>query len=349
MKITPEGKKERGRTFWILPVVLILLTVATVAALYWAQRNAGLSGKKEEALKTYDRYYAFISDEENSSFWKEVYAGARAEGEETNVFVEDFASDLAVGYSLEERIKIAVASGVDGIIVENVNRNAEKNEIAAATEAGIPVVLVGGNDDAGTGRISYVGISRYDLGGLYGRQVVILAKKLLTDRGRLKITVLTGKNMDAESQKLLISTIRDSVGADADLYGRVDFDTCEIDDFGTFASQRSVTELLMDPENVPDILIALNEEHTNSAYQAVVDNNVVGQCCIIGYYDSESIRKAIENEILSATITVDAVRMGEDCTTALNEYLDSGYVSEYFMADTYVVDKETVKTEGGEE
>lgn len=349
MKTVPEGKKGRGRYHWILPLLLVLTTIATALALFWSQRSANLSGKKEEALKTYDRYYAFISDEENSSFWKEVYEGAHKEGEDTDAFVEDFASDLAVGYSLEERIRIAVASGVDGIIVENVNRNAEKNEIAAATEAGIPVVLVGGNDDAGTGRISYVGISRYDLGGLYGRQVVILAKKLLNDRKRLKITVLTGKNADAESQKLLISTIRDSVSADADLYGRIDFETREIDDFGTFASQRSVTELLMDPENVPDILVALNEEHTNSAYQAAVDNNVVGQCSIIGYYDSESIRKAIENEILSATITVDAVQMGKDCTTALNEYLDSGYVSEYFMADTYVVDKETVKAQGGEE
>ncbi|MBQ6441333.1 MAG: hypothetical protein IJJ13_01905 [Lachnospiraceae bacterium] len=58
MKQAPEGKNEKGLIFWILLAVLILLTVATVVALYFAQRNAGLSGKKEETLKTYDRYYA---------------------------------------------------------------------------------------------------------------------------------------------------------------------------------------------------------------------------------------------------------------------------------------------------
>ena len=340
---------KKSRSFWFVLILLILITAATAVAIFFAQRNAHLSGIKKEGLKTYDRYYAFITDEENSSFWKEVYEGAHEEGENTDAFVENFASNLAVSYSIEERIRIAVASGVDGIIVENLNRKAEKNEIAAASEVGIPVVLVGGNDDAETGRISYVGVSRYDLGGIYGRQVVILAKKLLTDQGEVKITVLTGKGADAESQKLLISTIRDYVAADTDLYGRIKFNTCEIDDLGTFASQRSVTELLMDPENVPDILITLNEEHTNSAYQATVDNNIVGKCNIIGYYDSESIRRAIENEILYATITVDAIQMGKDCTTALNEYLDSGYVSEFFMADTYVVDKDSVYAGEGAE
>ncbi len=333
----------------VLVILLIIITIATAVSLFLVQRNAARSEKKDETLKTYDRYYAFISEEQNSSFWEEVYGGARSEGEKTDAYVEDFASDLAVGYSLEERIRIAIASGVDGIIVENANRTTEKNEIAAASAAGIPVVLVGGNDDAGTGRISYAGVSRYDLGGIYGRQVVILAKKLLADRGRVKITVLTGEGADAEAQRLLISTIRDIVTADVDLYGRIDFATQEIDDVGTFASQRSITEFLMDPENVPDILVALSEEHTNSATQAVVDNNVVGQCNIIGYYDSENIRKAIESEILYATISVNAAQLGEDCTTALNEYLDSGYVSEYFMADTYVVDHETVSAEGGEE
>ena len=245
-------------------------------------------------------------------------------------------------------MKIAINSHVDGIIVENVGRASVKNEIAAAAEAGIPVVLAGsGDDDAETGRISFVGVSRYDLGGMYGRQVAVLAKKLLNDKDRVRITVLTGRDSDAESQKLLISAIREILSQDTDLYGKIDFETYEIDDIGTFASQRSVTDMLMDPSNVPDILVTLNEDHTNSAYQAVIDNNIVGRCNIIGYYDSEVIRDAIENEILYSTVTVDAFQMGRYATDALNEYLDTGYVSEYFAADSYAIDHDTVVSEGG--
>ena len=108
---------KKSRSFWFVLILLILITVATAVAIFWAHRNAHLSGTKEEELKTYDRYYAFITDEENSSFWKEVYEGAHEEGENTDAFVENFASNLAVSYSIEERIRIAVASGVDGIIV----------------------------------------------------------------------------------------------------------------------------------------------------------------------------------------------------------------------------------------
>lgn len=354
-KTRKKNKKKRknaasgGIFATIVLIVLILVTLITGIVIYGIQRGILNEADSEDQVKEYTRYYAFISDDDDTSFWNEVYEGARVEGDETDVFVEDFASDLAVTYSTEERIRIAVAAGVDGIIVENVGRNSVKNEIAAATEAGIPVVMAGnGDDDAATGRVSFVGVSRYDLGGMYGRQVAVLSKKLLEDRNVVRITVLTGKDSDAESQKLLISAIREILSQDTDLYGKIAFDTYEIDDIGDFASQGSVTDMLMDPANVPDILITLNEDHTNSAYQAVIDNNIVGQCNIIGYYDSEAIRNAIRNQIIYSTVSVDAFQMGRYAADALNEYLDTGYVSEYFTTDAYAIDYDTVISEGGD-
>ena len=350
-KSQKKGRRSgRGGIFaTVVLVILILITFATATVVFLVQRRILSESETQETAKEYGRYYAFISDDDDSSFWKEVYDGAKVAGDEADAYVEDFAADLAVTYSTEERIKVAVAAGVDGIIVENVGRASVKNEIAAAAEAGIPVVLAGsGDDDAETGRISFVGVSRYDLGGMYGRQVAVLAKKLLNDKDRVRITVLTGRDSDAESQKLLISAIREIPSQDTDLYGKIDFETYEIDDIGTFASQRSVTDMLMDPSNVPDILVTLNEDHTNSAYQAVIDNNIVGRCNIIGYYDSEAIRDAIKNEIIYSTVSVDAFQMGRYAADALSEYLDTGYVSEYFTADSYAVDHSTVVGEGGE-
>ena len=40
--------------------------------------------------------------------------------------------------------------------------------------------------------------------------------------------------------------------------------------------------------------------------------------------------------------------MGRYAADALSEYLDTGYVSEYYTADSYAVDHATVVGEGGE-
>ena len=340
-----DKKENRNFIMTAFLIVLLMLTAIISAIIFRVQSIKRLGGPGADEPAVYDRYYAFIIDDDDSSFWNGVYEGARRYGEKTGAFVEEFASNLTEDLSPAERIRVAVACGVDGIIVENTDKKSVKKEIAAAAKAGIPVILTGsGDDDASTGRISFVGISRYDLGGVYGKQVTILAKKLLTDRDSVKITVLTGRDADEQSQKLLISTIRESIAKDSDLYGRIEFDIKEIEDRGTFASQKPVTDLLMSPDNVPDILVALNEDLTLSSYEAVIDNNVVGRCNIIGYYDSESIREAIENEVIYSTVSVDAAQMGEYCASALDEYIDTGYVSEYFMADSYAVDVDTVSS-----
>ena len=334
-------------TTFSLLALMILVTLSGIAV-YRMQMNEMDMAESIQDYEEYEQYFAMITSDDRADFWQDVYAGARKSGEENGAYVELFAGDLGAEYSMTQRMEIAIASQVDGIIVEGEDSYALRDQIEKAKESGIPVVVVS-QDVTDSERISFVGISRYDLGQTYGRQICELAEKILEDadavgvhKDSLQVMVLTGQEKESNGQNLLMSGIREEIAKDTDLERRILLDTRSIDDSGAFAAEEAIRDIFMGKENVPDILICLNEIYTSCAYQAVIDYNKVGITNIIGYYDSETILNGVDKEVIYSTVSMDAEQMGQYCTTALSEYLTSGYVSEYFSVDTYVVNKTNV-------
>ena len=338
-------KKSRNEKIGVPVIVALIVLVAVLGAVIFVlQYNILTDEKKESEGRSYDRYYAFIAGDD-SDFWQEVYESAKSYGEKNNVYVENFGSDLAVNYSEAQRIEIAIAAGVDGIFAEGGPKSSIKKALKKADEAGVPVVLFG-EDMRDVPRISFVGAGQYDLGEMYGIQATVLSKKLLNNKDSIKITVLSSSKKLSEGEKLTISAIRKVILSDEDLYGRVTIDSYPIGDDGLFSSQETVYDFLMEKE-VPDVIIALSEEHTVSVYQAVVDLNLAGVCNIIGSHDSETIKNAIRNEVIFSTVATDTEQFGEYAINAMEEHFMSGNVSEYFAVDNIVLDK-SVLTQGDE-
>ena len=103
-------------------------------------------------------------------------------------------------------------------------------------------------------------------------------------------------------------------------------------------------------EKVPDVIICLNDRTSESVYQCIVDKNLVGQTTILGYYDSETILKAIEKGSVYATFAIEATTVAKQCVNALNEYNDTGFVSEYLSSNYILINRDNVSTydpEGG--
>ena len=72
-----------------------------------------------------------------------------------------------------------------------------------------------------------------------------------------------------------------------------------VDDTNAFSVEESIRDIFME-EELPDIIICLNELNTTCVYQAVVDYNKVGEVSILGYYDSETIINAIDRNVIYA-------------------------------------------------
>ena len=113
-----------------------------------------------------------------------------------------------------------------------------------------------------------------------------------------------------------------------------------MDNTGNFSAEESIRDIFLDPQEMPDILLCLNEVYTRCAYQAAVDYNEVGTVQILGYYDSETILSAVAKNIVYSTITMDAEQMGRLCVQALEEYRQTGYTNSYMAVDTRLIGME---------
>lgn len=346
-----ENKYSSKKFYTVTPVLLLVLMVFVSflgVHIFRVQYDKNNLQEEIQDYKNYGKYYAMITTDDSADFWQSVYSSAKEEGENSDAYVELFAGNVGTNYSIEERLDIAIASDVDGIILEGEDGEGIRQRLEKAAENGIPVVMVS-QDVSDSERISFVGISRYNLGQTYGKEITTLVGQMLSQNDNLynggtplSVMVLIGNEDDSTGQNLLLSGIKEEIAKNKSFADRISIETYSVDDSGAFTAEESIRDIFMGQKSVPDILVCLNEIHTNCVYQAVIDYNRVGRTNIIGYYDSDSILNAVRKDIVFSTISMDTAQMGRYCVTALNDYLDDGYVNDYYTVDTYVVRRDNV-------
>ena len=281
-----------------------------------------------------------ITEDRKSDFWQSIYRGAYERGLENNVYVDLLGEHLSQEYSRADLMRIAMSSGVDGIFVESDESDEMSEMIDEAVDRGIPVVTLYG-DNTHSARCSFVGVGSYNLGREYGRQVLKLAEEE-TDKNLLKVAVLVNAYALNSAQNIVCSGIQDALEQEKLQGPEIQLSLITVDDTNAFSVEESIRDIFMD-QTLPDVIICLNELNTTCVYQAVVDYNCVGEIAILGYYDTDTILKAIDRNVINATISINTEQMGAFCVDALQEYYKYGNTSQYFTADVTVIDQNNVK------
>lgn len=314
--------------------VIIVISICTVIFRSYVREFHKVTDKEK-----YDQYYVMITEDRKSDFWQSVYRGAYERGQEENIYVDLLGEHLSQEYSREDLMRIAMTSGVDGIFVESDESDEMLQMIDEAVDRGIPVVTLYG-DNTHSERCSFVGVGSYNLGREYGRQVLKLAAtQEIPDV--LDVAVLGNAHALNSAQNIVCSGIQDTLEQEKQQGPEIELSLITVDDTNTFSVEESIRDIFME-KKLPDIIICLNELNTTCVYQAVVDYNCVGEVSILGYYDTDTILKAIERNVINATISIDTEQMGAFCVDALREYYRYGYTSQYFTADVTIIDQNNV-------
>ncbi len=254
--------------------------------------------------------------------WQDVFRAASKAAGESGAYLEWCGQETSARYSDEEGIEIGVAEQVDGILLYESTEKDLKAAVSDAQSRGIPVVTLL-RDIEDSPRISYVGFSNYERGRLYGDQLLSLLHK-----GENKVCVLTD-NGDTEGElNLLYSQMTQTVkekGADG---ATISLSAVLADSGEDFDAEETIRNLLMG-DSVPDILICETSVQTDCAIQTIIDNNLVDRVQVIGYYTADMTLSAIQRELIPAALTIDTDSLGHSAVGALNEYLDTGHVSDY--------------------
>ncbi len=315
--------------------VIMLATLISISAGFliifigmtlYRNRLIDLGADDNLKYNTYRHHYALISEEADAPFWEAIYNGALDKGKEMDIYVERIGGNLPSAYPLKDLMEIAIASKVDGIIIEPNGEEEIIELINAADDAGIPVITVL-NDEPNSKRKSFVGVNSYNQGQIYGKQVLEVINE-----GKKDVTVLLNSDSNNPGMNVIDSGIREKVAGNG-----VQVKSVNVNTQSTFSSEEDIRNIIKDTQNPTEVLVCLTAVDTRCAYQAVVDYNKVGVISIIGYYDSDLILSAIQKDIIHSTMTIDAKQMGAYCVEALDEYRQTGQVSDYFSVDIYAI------------
>ena len=331
MKFTKMINKNKVISIAAICSIAAGFIIILLGMTYYKNRVADVASADAVNYNNYKYHFAIISEEADEPFWEAIYQGAYEKGKEHEVYVEKIGSNLSITYPLNDLMKIAIASKIDGIIIEPNGEEDITDLINRAELEGIPVITVL-KDAPESARKSFVGINSYNQGQTYAYQVLEVVGE-----GKRKVTVLLNSDSKDTSQNTIFSIISEMAGS-AD----VTVQSATVNTQSTFSSEEDIRNIIMDTEDPPEVLVCLTATDTLCANQAVVDYNKVGDIDIIGYYDSELILSAIEKNIIHSTITIDAKQMGAYCVEALLEYRASGQVSDYFSVDISVINDENL-------
>ncbi len=333
-----KGKKNRIISIASISSIAVGVLLIVLGMAYYKQQISRLGITDATNYQEYKSHFAIVTENGDAEYWDEIYQGALEEGKEKNAYVEKLGSNLSISYSLADLMRIAIASKVDGIILEPSGDENIKDLINEANAQGIPVVTVlkdvlPTDTKKTVNRISFVGVNNYNLEQEYAKQVAEVIKE-----GRKNITVLMNTNSSDMGQTMIYSSIHKVTESN-----HVNIESASVNSKSAFSSVEDIRNIVMNKDNPPDVLVCLNEVDTLGAYQVVRDYNKVGDIDIIGYYDSEIILRAIEMNIVHSTMTFDAHEMGVNCVDALSEYITTKNVSDYYPVYISVINGNNVE------
>lgn len=357
-KSKPSGlpRKEKILSRILLSVTVIMLLATMVSLIFFRRQMRQVSKPSDAGERVYDKHYALIVDDPDDPMWDAVYQHMRAVGDEKNAYVERLGDNLASTYGKADLVRIAIESRVDGIILEGEESDEITALIYKAGLEGIPVVTVL-HDCVGSGRVSFVGINNYSFGNEYGNLILKAATEIRANRSaqtdqeadsssvedEVRVLILLDGQSQDTSQSIVYAAVQENIEAAGDAAQKLVIDTERINATSVFRTEERIRDIVQNSEKLPDIVVCLNEQNTASVYQTLVDQNKVGQIYVIGYFDSEMILHGIEKKGIYATVTIGAQQMGSYCVDALDEYVNTGYVSDYFPVDFTCINAENVE------
>ncbi len=307
-------RREQGfRRKILFCLILALLIFATGMGMRYYTQSAGTERDRQEEARTYAYHCAYLAEDSEDPFWTSVYEGARKEGKEQNVYVKKFGDSLALDYSVEEKLQMAIASDTDAIIVEGGSAQNLEALIDEAVEKGIVVITVY-YDVVGSKRQSFIGINNFQL----GYDLCSLAYKYLEKEGD-EILVVYDENSENTILSSGMKKFLDEQRSQAVLNARM------LSSKETYETQDEIRNLLKDKSKRPRVLVCTSLFQTQCTYQSVVDLNCVGEVKIIGFYLSQTIREAILKDIVQAAMVVDTEQMGRAAVESIAEFLTYGY------------------------
>ncbi len=307
---------------YTIAMILGLTGIIVFGVFIYYQNRADKLDQSAADSRVYDRHYLFVSSD-RSQMLQDIYENISNACEASGAYLEWCSRGAPENYTAAQCIDISIAMKADGILVYPDNSSGLEDAIARAAKEDIPVVTIL-RDLPDSGRVSYIGVSNYQMGEMYGGHLLSLM-----ENGENKVCLLKDAGDPENETQLLYTQIVQAIRNGAPSGKTMDLRVESVDSRTDFDAEEVIRDVLLGDER-PDILICQNIVQTECAIQALIEYNLVGTVKVIGYYVTDTVIQALRQELIPVTMTIDTVMLGEDSVQALDEYLELGRVSSYY-------------------
>ena len=316
-------------------IVLIAGAVLTIINMVLFQSSISKTEiSNDTGITNYKYHFALVYESKNNEKWGEIYESAKKYAIKHDAYIDVIGNNLQENYTKLELLDIAILSEADGIIVEGDDSYEMAEYIKQAYEKHIPVVTVM-TDAPNSMRISYVGLGSYDIGKEFGEQI----GNLCNNSSNKDVMVLMNESDGYQEQHTMYQAILENKPA-ADC---INIDARLVNNDNEFSTDEAIRDILVNMNKLPDVMVCLSDKITESAYQQAVEYNKVKIVDVIGLASSRNVYEAVEKNLIDCVLSFDKMEMGVDCVDALIEYIENGYVSEYYMVETNLVNQKNVR------
>jgi len=286
------------------------------------------TSKKAESLP----HFVLISQEFDNPYWRKVEQGAKEAAKQYHVNVE-YIGPLRT--SMDEQMKLlekAIASRVDGIIVQSLNDAKFAPLINKAIARNIPVITID-TDAPKSHRLAYVGTNNFEAGQLLGKAV---ASRVA---GKNKIGVIIGSETSA-NQQLRLQGFQSIIAQHP-----------ELSIAAVSASNISRIQASIQAEKMllthPDITVMVGTSALDAIGILMAAKNLDrGDIKIFGFDDVEETLEAIKQKKIMATVIQKPYDMGFSAVKLMVEYLSGKPVEKEHFTSIEIVDSTNIGQEG---
>ncbi|MEB3101405.1 substrate-binding domain-containing protein [Ferviditalea candida] len=326
--LTRKAGKGMGMRKTIISFLIVGCLVSFVFSVYFAYRvvheHAYLPFQPEPSAS--NRYrIAVISKDTDTPFWSEVKAGVRFQANRLRMDILFYGSYRPNPSELLKNMDIAIASKVDGIIVEGMDTPEFAGKVLSALEKGIPVITIA-TDSPSSLRRAYVGSNDFQDGVKIGTYI----KQHLS--GHKQIGAVLGDSVNSmENLRLkgLISALKD----DADLQV-VMAEPSDVNDVN-----QEINSLLNEHPQVR-VLVGLTSDAGVGIVKTVKNRAALAGYSIYSFDDTPDIIHLLRQGFIKATLQQQPRTMGEKSVSLIGQWLSgSGLPLEnnYFISSNVIV------------
>ncbi|MDQ0058537.1 substrate-binding domain-containing protein [Paenibacillus harenae] len=287
-------------------IVILYFTVSTLVQVF--AFDLSTPAVAEEQQKGYR--LVLITLEQDTPFWEKVELGAASAAKQNGASLEVWGTYGANRDDFLKNIEIAIASKVDGIIVQGLDTDEFKNltKIRAASN-GIPIITVANDVPMNESlRRTYVGSDHLKAGEMIARQLV-------SDMGFSGEVVLMVSDRQEFFQRSRLTGILNVLGQYRNIETKI------VASGDSRENVAEATNQVLNDAPGAQAFIAVAANHARSIVQEIGKRRQVGNLFIYSFDDSPETLTLLQEGKLDALIMQAPERMGEESVSLMVKWL----------------------------